>query len=180
MKYTTLMTAATFAIGAAFCEDVSLEYNNKIELSVSNVAFEHSEKDALLYGAVFSFVPREDVYAFGLYAGKNYDLKNGKSVTPYIGGSYMDDDGDQHGWPVIGVRFREDYLPWLSVSGDLAGAISFEKKTATSLTFNAPITFHLGESRAYDISLVPTMGLVFFDHKTTQIGALNLKVGYRF
>ena len=180
MKYTTLMTAATLAIGSAFCNGTPLEYNNKVSVGISSVSYEFSSKDSLLIGGEFSFVPRNDVYGFTAYAGKNFDLQNGRSVTPYVGGSFLDLDGKQHGWPVMGVRFNEDFLSWLSVGGDLITTVSFEKETATALTFNGPITFHLGESRAYDISFIPSMGLMFFDHKTTQVAGMNFKVGYRF
>lgn len=180
MKYASIIAISSLMATTAFCQSADVQYTNHFKFGLNESSYEYRAPDDVYVEVTGRYNPDIKTYGGSILLGHSMKMNGPRTLTPFGGIIILDKNGTTNGWPMLGIKANEDLTEVVSVGLSLFTAIGTSKNLATSCVFDAPLTFHLGSLRNYDIEVKPFIGMNFCNSKHNQFNGVSLKAGYRF
>lgn len=154
-----------------------------VKPGLSGIAYERVKKDAFYWSIASVLSPKSKVFGVGAYIGYNFKLDPRKTLTPYVGSTYIRVNNIRHGKVFMeqaGLKFDQAVNDLFSFGFDFSLCASLSKNFTYGFTADTTLSCHLGEARNWDITFMPYHTRVENAFCEVTSTGVQVSLGYRF
>lgn len=180
MRTQAIIATMILSVNTIFAEGQDGLYNHHVKIGLNDLSYEYlAKKDIHMQTTVhYNFI--NDYYGVSFTGGYSFAPADNKTLSLAVGGAVYHQHRKTDSWPLISLKFREELSTLISVGFNVNTLIGCDNHKATSFTFEAPFTWHLGDARAYDLEFKPFVGIGRIYSRSHQYNGFDIHLGRSF
>ena len=179
-KVIIVISALSFCMNAFGDQGSEPKYQNTVKIGVNEVSFAHTTESGAFIGTALNFDVNLKKGALSLVGGKEIQLTENGTLTPYLGGMIVKTKGSQTGYPTVGCTYLEKVHDRISIGFNMETLLGIHDHNPTFVSLGTPIVVKMGEHKNYHIEATPSTTLAFKSSQRDQRNGISFKVGRSF